>query len=313
MPEISVLMTAYNSERFIKEAIDSILNQTFSDFEFIIVDDGSTDQTARIVESYNDQRIRFFRCEHLGRTNALNYALKQVATPLVAFMDSDDISFPTRLEEQYKFLEKHPEIGLVSAWHYRVTETGKIKRLVRLPVNDNEIRARIYRYSPVTFPCCMVRKTFIDAIGEFNQSLYVGIDYEFISRLLRVTKFANLPKPLLYYRQHSNALTKNMKEEDFVRIYNFLSEHLNYEFQEETIQKHNPDYLFKKGLLEFYYGSVSKSRKYFIDAFLCGKPNMNDFYYIVLSLPGDIIIHFLRRCIDMSRRFILRVFWKTNP
>ena len=111
MPRISVIMPAYNAEKYIREAIDSILAQTYTDFEFIIIDDASTDATASIVESYSDERIRFFRNEHnMGVANTLNRGLDLAVGEYIARMDSDDISLPERFAKQVEFMDTHTDV-----------------------------------------------------------------------------------------------------------------------------------------------------------------------------------------------------------
>ena len=113
MPKISVIMPAYNAEQYISEAIESILGQTFADFEFIIIDDGSSDSTSGIIASYKDSRIRYFRNEkNLGIVGALNRGLALAAGEYIARMDADDISLPERFQTQCAYMEKHPDVGV---------------------------------------------------------------------------------------------------------------------------------------------------------------------------------------------------------
>lgn len=116
MPVVSVLMPTYNAEKYLKEAIDSILNQTFTDFEFLIIDDNSKDKTKKIIGKYNDKRIKLIKGPQKGLAAALNCGIKKAQGKYIARMDADDISLPARFEKQVNYLEAHPEITVLGTW-----------------------------------------------------------------------------------------------------------------------------------------------------------------------------------------------------
>ena len=125
MPKVTVLMSVYNGEKHLREAIDSILNQTFGDFEFLIINDGSTDRTADILQSYQDSRIKIIHNEkNIGLTKSLNKGLKLAKGEYLARMDADDISYPNRLEVQYEYMEKNPNVGIVGSWNDVIDDIG---------------------------------------------------------------------------------------------------------------------------------------------------------------------------------------------
>jgi glycosyltransferase involved in cell wall biosynthesis len=139
---ISVVMTAYNSERYIGPAIESILNQTFHDFEFIIVDDGSSDETDKIVRSYNDKRIVYTKNEkNLGQTKSLNIGIKLSRGKYIARMDADDISHSRRLQTQFDYLEKHNDVSILGSWAEYIDYNNKKIRNFKTPTDPLEIRA----------------------------------------------------------------------------------------------------------------------------------------------------------------------------
>lgn len=119
-PQISVIMSVYNGEKYLREAIDSILNQTFTHFEFIIVNDGSTDKSLNIIKSYNGSRIILVQQENKGLAAALNEGIKIAKGKYIAMMDADDISLPTRLEKQIQFMEAHPEYVAIGSWANKI-------------------------------------------------------------------------------------------------------------------------------------------------------------------------------------------------
>jgi len=217
-PIVSVVMPTKNSERYIKEAINSILNQTFSDFEFIIVDDQSTDHTVSIIKSYSDSRIRFFSGSNMGISAALNQGIKCSIGKYIARMDADDISLPTRFEAQVEFLEENPQVGVCgtkvspisdqafydSSWGGWIKTTPKVIDLL----------------GPVVFchPTVFLRRSIVDKYGlYYNEDLHSAEDQELWYRAIRVTDFYNVDQKLLLYRIHkSNATKKNSNEGEIV-------------------------------------------------------------------------------------------------
>jgi glycosyltransferase involved in cell wall biosynthesis len=128
-PKVSVVMSVYNNESYIREAVESVLNQSFKDFEFIIINDGSTDRTREILTSYTDERIRLFDQENRGLTISLNRGLSLAKGSYIARMDGDDISDPERFAEEVRFLEQNEKIGLIGTYAHRIDEQGRIVSL----------------------------------------------------------------------------------------------------------------------------------------------------------------------------------------
>ena len=205
MPAVSVIMSVYNGKRWLAEAIESILAQTFSDFEFIIVDDGSQDSTAEIVKTYEtrDDRIRFFRLEqNVGKAAARNHGIKMARGELVTGMDCDDVSLPTRLEKQVAYLRAKPEIGAVGTGALMTDACLKPYHAFGL----SEKHARI-AYDLILGPCVvgttvMMRRKIVNACGGYDASMIRSADIELVSRLITRTRLANLTENLYLYRQH---------------------------------------------------------------------------------------------------------------
>jgi glycosyltransferase involved in cell wall biosynthesis len=198
-PRVSVLMSAYNAEKYIAEAIDSILNQTFSDFEFIVINDGSTDTTAEIVRSYTDPRIVFIdNAENQGLIAALNQGLDMCRGEYIARMDADDVSLPERFEKQIRFMDANPEIGVLGT-DYCIF--GAVKRTVKQ--KERIGCADILMGWHIWHPSAMLRKSVFDKENlRYSPDFAVSEDYELWSRAARYTKIANLPEVLLRYRWH---------------------------------------------------------------------------------------------------------------
>ncbi len=211
MPRVSVVMSVYNGERYVGEAIESILNQTFRDFEFIIVDDGSVDSTPRILASYQDPRIRIYRQPNRGQSSALNRGIRHASGGYIARMDADDVSFPERLEREVSFLDAHREIGLVGTWCVKVdVGTGK-KRVQSLPEDDIAIRKFMTVDNPFIHSSIMVRKSVLDTVGLYDEGL-IWQDYELWVRVAKSHRMANIREPLIMRRKHPGSLTRTTKK-----------------------------------------------------------------------------------------------------
>jgi glycosyltransferase involved in cell wall biosynthesis len=212
IPVITVLMPVFNASRFLREAIDSILNQTLTEFEFLIIDDGSTDDSVAIVKSYQDPRIKLVINErNLGISATLNKGILLSACELIARMDADDISYPTRLEKQYRYMQMHPECALQSAWARVITEDKKFVRI--------EKYRREYYYFNLTFECWMYhptivfRKTCVQQVGMY--SMPYSEDYDLFWKMSTQFKIDNYPEELLHYRLSSSSLNTVLKKQDY--------------------------------------------------------------------------------------------------
>lgn len=205
IPAISVIMPVYNTAQYLREAIDSILNQTFTDFEFIIIDDASTDGSNEIIKSYSDNRIILIENEvNRGIVYGLNYAISFAKGDYIARMDSDDISLSRRLEIQFEFLEKSKDIVLCGS-NYSIIGTDKI---VCLPMLTNEIELELLYRNPIAHPTVMFRNNFFKLYRlTFDISFTHAEDYDLWSRVSRVGKIYNIPLVLLKYRVHDGQIS----------------------------------------------------------------------------------------------------------
>jgi len=201
-PKVSVVMTAYNEQKFIKEAIDSILGQTFQNFELIIINDGSNDQTDEIIRSYNDERLVYSKNpENIGLIASLNIGLKLSSGKYIARMDADDISTLDRIEKQFNYLEANPDIGVCGTWYdcFGIDNTQKW----RAPAEHEEIAIKMIGGMQICHGTSMFRRDIIFENNIFFDNKYLRCeDYKFFLELIKVTKFANLQEVLYLYRIH---------------------------------------------------------------------------------------------------------------
>ena len=232
-PEISVIMSVYNGEKYLGEAIESILNQTFTDFEFIIVNDGSTDNSLEIIKSYDDERIKVTNNEkNIGLTKSLNKALKVARGEYIARQDADDVSMPNRFEEQMKYLEKYPEAALLGTSVYLIDEYGEImgKRIALANPGNEPFKTNQFSHGSVVF-----KKEIIDKLGGYNELFRYVQDYELWLRIAKYYEMRNLTQILYKLRSHDENVGFTNREESV--LYHILALKLTRGSLEDRILK----------------------------------------------------------------------------
>jgi glycosyltransferase involved in cell wall biosynthesis len=215
-PTVSVVMSVFNGQAFLREAVESILGQTFGDFEFVVIDDGSTDQTSDILAEYmrRDARMHVVRQKNRGRTESLNRGIDLGRGKYVARMDADDVALPDRLERQIDFLEKHSDVGLVGGVVELIGREGNVLRIVRPPVDDIEIRSLLLQYNPMWHSAISMRTAVVLAAGRYRTMFSESEDYDLWLRLSEQTRLANLDELVLRYRVHSSQVSiENMRQQ----------------------------------------------------------------------------------------------------
>ena len=203
-PRVSVVMPVFNGEKYLAEAIESILTQSFTDFNLFIVDDGSQDGTAAIIHSYmkRDDRVRSYRLEqNVGSSHARRIGIEHSRGEIIANMDADDISLPERLERQVSFLDANPDITAVGTYAYEEDEKLRRLRTIQPPLHHGSIVMQYYLGLP-----------FVDATLTFWRRLlkdrvYPHVLFSHFTLLLGRARYANMPEPLYVYRRHLDSLT----------------------------------------------------------------------------------------------------------
>lgn len=201
-PKVTVLLAVHNGGSYLREAIRSIVSQEHGDFEFLIIDDASTDGSAEILDSCNDARIRRVRNnDNVGLTVSLNKGLSLARGEYVARMDSDDVSLPQRLSRQVEFLEAHPEVGLCGTWVEIIGETAG--QVWKYPTEPDLIKCRLLFESPLAHPSVMMRKAALAKAGlSYDPRFRRAQDYDLWARAVRHFPIANVPEVLMRYRIH---------------------------------------------------------------------------------------------------------------
>jgi glycosyltransferase involved in cell wall biosynthesis len=212
-PKITVLMPVYNGAKYLPEAINSILSQTFSDFEFLIINDGSIDNSANIIKSFRDKRINFINNpSNSGLVVVLNQGLLMAQGRYIARMDADDISLPDRFKIQFELMEKKPEVGVCGTWVKNIYDDSK-KITAKYYVKHNDITANLLFGASFAHPTIMFRKELV-AQGQlkYDENYKHSEDYELWTRLANKTKFANIPRVLLLYRKHQTSICSEQSD-----------------------------------------------------------------------------------------------------
>lgn len=216
MVKVSVIMPVYNAEAYVASAIDSILKQTFTDFEFIILNDGSTDNTKSIVSKFTDKRIKFIdRSENLGIVETLNRGLDLAAGEYIARMDSDDIAMPNRFEEQVKYLDEHQDVGALGTSYIQFGENIPEQTIIKKP---HITYLDTILGCPVVHPSVMIRKSVLNKFNlRYRPEYKHAEDYDLWARLIRYSRIDNLTDVLLKYRYHkSNISIVNYTEQSYI-------------------------------------------------------------------------------------------------
>jgi len=235
MTKVTVLLPVYNAERYLSEAIESILAQTFTDFELLIINDGSTDRSKEVIASFDDSRIRYFENEkNLRLIQTLNKGLHFSSGKYIARMDADDIAHPQRLEKQVAFMEANLEIGVCGSW-MRTTK-GNLRKY---PIDHEAIKLHLFKENALGHPTVIIRRKILIEHRLFYCEKFTHVeDYELWVRCLQVTKLHNLPEDLVLYRVHNYQVsTRYMKIQE-----------------EQTIK-------VRLYFLKFIFGSLSKQEK----------------------------------------------------
>ena len=216
---ISVVMPVYNSEKTLRQAVSSVLWQSYKDFEFIIVDDGSTDASSQILKGYEemDQRVKVItNTRNLGVVRSLNVGFAQARFPYVARMDADDESLLERFALQKQFLDQNPEIGVVGGSYYIMGRSPSKDLLIHSPTDPAKVQEILTHDNPICHPTAMVRKSVFDEVGGYRQFFINSEDFDLWLRISRKTTLSNLAQPILRYRLSPDGVTLKRRWEMYL-------------------------------------------------------------------------------------------------
>jgi glycosyltransferase involved in cell wall biosynthesis len=238
LPLVSVIFPVYNGAPFLREAIESILNQTYKNFELIIINDGSKDDSVVIIEQFRDPRVRFFSQANQGLAATLNRAIGLAQGEYIARQDQDDISMPQRFEKQVAFLQTHPGHGMVGTWAEVWAGNKKTSRMHQHPTESCALRFALLFDNQFVHSSMMIRRKVFDRVGLYStdKSRQPPEDYELWSRVVREFEVANIPDPLVVYREMQGSMSRVGKNPFLERLINLSIENLTW-----TLGRSEPD------------------------------------------------------------------------
>jgi glycosyltransferase involved in cell wall biosynthesis len=209
-PTISVIIPVYNRQAFIGEAIQSVLDQTCSDYEIIVIDDGSTDETAGVVRRFDDRRIHYIYQDNQGVAAARNHGLRIAQGEYIAFLDSDDLFLPEKLETQLAYLRQNPNVGLVYTAYTALDVQNNHKTTHRADLRG-DVYARLLRNCPIATPTVMIPRRVLEHAGTFDESLHLGEDVDLYIRIARHYEIGAINQPLTEVRLHSDNTLRDLE------------------------------------------------------------------------------------------------------
>lgn len=288
---ITVLMTTYDCGKYISQAIQSVLNQTYKDFELLIIDDGSTDGTEKVVNSFSDERIRFIQSKHIGRSKALNFGLARCNSNFICIVDSDDFAHPYKLEIQYKFLLENQDIDIVGSWANLINERGELIGILTKPLNKYIIKKNILTMNGISFGTSLIRYSNIH-FKYFNENLTFGEDLEWLYKNSFYSSYRNLQEKLMNLRQKDDSLSRT-KRNDYKELSAPIGAFINLELKESRSYKSKKLLIRDLGLVEYYYGNTAKSFRYFFKVCVMNPFDITNLRYlisgVIISLFGESI------------------------
>lgn len=221
MPKVSVVIPTYNRANYLRQTIDSVLAQTYTDYEIIVLDDGSTDNTKETAALYKD-KIKYFYQENRGPTAGKNSGMQKARGEYIAFLDDDDLWLPEKLAKQVEVLENNRELAFACSGSYVINAKGEIIDEWKKVTQNQETFSNLYEANFVFTLTVMVRRKCLAATGLFDESLYIVQDYDLWLRLAKRYPFAYIALPLAKYRKHDSNVTKNTPQrlKEHLRIVN---------------------------------------------------------------------------------------------
>ena len=253
--DVSVIMPAFNAEKYVAEAASSIFDQTFTNFELIVVNDGSTDRTLEILNAIADDRLRILSNDNnMGVVKSLNKGIAEARGRYIARQDADDISLPERLQKQFEYLEKHPEIALLGTGRKTMSGTGifkKQKTILERPTFKNLLKGNCFSHGSV-----MIRKKALEEVGNYNELFRSSQDYELWLRIAKSFPVANLPEALYILRRHPESVS--WKYTHISILYRLLARELALDKVTNEILSQ-----IREDDIEFYYQRLSTENKIF--------------------------------------------------
>ncbi len=213
-PEVAVLMSVFNGQEYLTQTVESVLNQTFENFEFVIVENGSEDSSLSILNSFEDSRIRILpKKENIGLSKALNEGLSHASSDLIARIDADDLMKPQRLDRQVEYMRRNPSVALLGSSIERIFSDGTFRDTVKFPTAHDKILAFFAKGSPFAHPAVIFRKSIVEGLGGYSENLQYAQDFKLWLEIAKRHQTANLDEALTVYRTHAKQNSSKVAKE----------------------------------------------------------------------------------------------------
>jgi len=309
-PKVSVIMSVYNGENFLEEAVRSILNQTFSDYEFIIINDGSTDRTPQILASFDDPRLVIVNQDNRGLTISLNRGIRLAQGEYIARMDADDISEPERLERQAEVLDHEPDVAVVACWYKVIDEKGEVLAHRRLPDDSKQLAKLLPHKNMLCHGSVLMRKKATEIVGLYNENLRYAQDYELWLRMLhKGFVFSVVPEFLYRHRISPDSVAKLYLQRRYAALIRKAEGKGLRDLASLDVGKYSLNRLTEKRKLSLYHyaigtlklenGQTKAAQRELLEGIRIDPTNLRPWYRIGLSL----LPKWLRSLISNSARY----------
>jgi len=312
MIELTVIMPVYNGQEFVAESIDSVLNQTFSNFKLLILNDNSQDQTAKILEDYrlNDSRIEVVtKTKNVGPANLRNEGISLTKTEYIALLDADDIALPTRFEKQLDFLSRNPEYGVCGTWFTFFGD--KENKTIRHEETHDRLKIQMLNNCCIGNPTVMFKKSHLGNL-RFENKYVPAEDYGLWSQLIAKTKFYNIPESLLQYRWHPNNISQtkeiNLKKSEVI-IKKKQLQNLGILFDDKEINAYLNAVSLTRGLTKTEIIKTVEASKKLID--LNAEKKVYNHALFIAHIE-KVMIRTIRNCTENSRSYYMFIKKKSG-
>lgn len=294
-PVASVVTTVYNRAHVLARAMRSVLEQSFTDFEYIVVDDGSVDGSASVAESFPDPRITVIRGPHRGRAASLNTAFAACRGEFILIQDSDDVALPGRFEKQITFLRDHPDIGMVGSWLKIMYPGDEKPREYQVPKEQADICWLMPVTSAVPFCAAAIRAAILPTPSPFDETMSAAEDYDLQLRLLPLTRFHNLPEFLQLKSNLTDSMGHRLKSSQDVLTRERSLRFLANQDETRTVFQSKGEIQFARARVEYYYGSIIDARRILVQLIVRYPFRIAYYRYLFPTLLGSAVLTALRK------------------
>ena len=291
-------MPVYNAEKYIELSINSILNQTYSNFEFIIIDDGSEDDTISIIKNKNDERIKLFERSKQGIVNQLNFGINSSRYEIIARMDADDIAHRRRLEKQIIFLKANKNVHAVGTQYFRIDKNGSVLFKKKNPITSHACKFMAPINAPILHPTLVTYRSILFDVGLYKKEYEAIEDYELFNRMIENgNNLTNIDEFLFSYRLINSEHKATLEKYQQMKIYAYGKDYINNKVSLNQNDKGDQIKYFKQlFILEYYLGKIKNSWKVVGDIL---RKDVVQIYWLFRYIPililGDTLVGYLRK------------------